>query len=323
MTSTLLVASADGLRQLQLDSQAGTATPVGGVISVQRPLALTTDPSQPGLAWAVACTPDGSAFPLQTGADGPSLGEVASSGGAVPCHTGIVSGEGPTRTVAVANYTGHTVGFATFNGLPAGTVTAQGPVVDFGEGSHPHQVLPSGGQLIVSDLGLDSLHVLDSADPQAPAIRIELEPGAGPRNAVPIGDSHLAVALEVANAAALVRIDRDADGRITGGRQVARVGFEGDPDQTHPSQILRDSRGFVHVLNRGSQRLCTLTVEGDNLELVTERTVPDFPMDIIELDGLLLIACRDGDTVVALQVADPDTEVFRIEVPSPNAIAVV
>ena len=323
MTSTLLVASADSLRQFQLDSQAGTAEPIGGEVSVERPLALTSDPNQAGLAWAVACTPDGSVFPVQTDSDGPRVGATATSGGAVPCHTGIVSGEGASRTVAVANYTGHTVGFASFDGLPAGGVSAQGPVIDFGEGSHPHQVLSSDGQLIVSDLGLDSLHVLDSADPQEPAIRIELEPGAGPRNAVPVGDSHLAVALEVANAAALVRIDRDADGRITGGQQVARVGFEGDPEQTHPSQILRDSRGFVHVLNRGSQRLCTLTVEGDNLELVTERCVPDFPMDIVELDGLLLVACRDSDTVVALQVADPDTEVFRIEVASPNAIAVV
>jgi len=219
-------------------------------------------------------------------------------------------------TLAVANYTGHTVGLVDHGEAP--TLRA---AYDFGPQAHPHQVLVDGDRLLVSDLGGDCLHVVDPAT--GPEARIDLGAGSGPRNAVVVEADLLVVALEVGNGAALVRLDRDAAGRVSGGEVLDRVDFAGDAAQTHPSQVIRDSAGRLHLLNRGSDRVCTLTVADGALTLVAEHPVAAWPMDAVEVDGVLLVACRDADAVVALDPADPSREVWRFAVPTPSALAVL
>lgn|GEM_PF-4681129 len=319
-TVTLLIGSSDGVRQLTVDLAAGTADQVGDLAPLTNPIALTADGPT---AWAVSLVPDGEIRPVTATSTGPVTGAAGPAGGAVPCHTAVLSADGVGRTVAVANYTGHTMGVVAYEDV---TSDATGTLVTsyhFGDNSHPHQVLVDGDRLLVSDLGEDCLQVVDLATPERAVARIDLGTGSGPRDAVATGADQLAVALEVANGAVLVSLERDEAGQVSGGSVTSRVDFAGEPDDTHPSQILRDSLGRVLVLNRGSQRLCVLTVDGDDLTLVAEHPLPDWPMDIVERDGVLLVACRDADAVIGLDVADPTRELFRISVPTPSSLAIV
>lgn len=317
-TVTLLVGSQDGIRQLSLDLATGSADQVGDLAPLTNPIALTADGSS---AWAVALVPDGEIRPVTATADGPVVGGAGPAGGAVPCHTAVVNRDGEARTVVVANYTGHTIGVVDYTDLASdGTLSA---TYHFGDNSHPHQVLIDSDRLLISDLGEDCLQVIDLSVADEPVARIDLGTGAGPRDAVVTAPDQLAVALEIANGAVLVTLERDEAGQVTGGRVTSRVDFEGNPDDTHPSQIFRDSLGRVHVLNRGTHRLCVLNVVGDTLELEAEHPLPDWPMDILERDGVLLVACRDANAVVGLDVSDPTRELFRLSVPSPSSLAIV
>lgn len=319
---SLLIGTATDIRQVRVDPTSGSCVNVGTAVPCATSLSLTPDPLR-SVVWSASLDDDGRVSTVHTGPEGPRAGTSSPTGGAVPCHVGLVAAQGSARTVAVANYSGHNVGIVSSIDVtdPRGGATLEA-TVDFGEGSHPHQVLPLGNRLVVSDLGLDSLHLLDRDDPTNITGRIQLDQGAGPRDAVLIGE-HLVVALEVGNAVGLVQLDRDDDATITGGRQVARHDFTGAPEQTHPSQIIADSRGRALVLNRGSDTLCVVEVADGRITSVTEHDLPAWPMDLVEVDGTVLVACRDADVVVGLDLDDPDTELFRFAVPSPNALVIL
>ncbi len=314
-SANLLIGTASHISQVTVDLTTGTTETIGQPLPANTCLSLTRDADT---VWSVSLDGDGQLAAVRTGADGPVIGLTSPTGGAVPCHSGIVAADGNARTIAVANYTGGNVGVVA---VSADTATLTG-TVDFGGESHPHQVLTAGNRLVVSDLGLNCLHLLDRADPTTVTGRIDLDADAGPRDAVLIGDL-LVVALEVGNAVALVEVERDEAGSIIGGRQVARHNFSGDPDATHPSQIILDSLGRALVLNRGSQRLCVVEVADSGFAQVSEVEVPAWPMDLVEVDGVLLVASRDGDVVVGLDLADPTIERFRFDVPKPNALALL
>lgn len=327
----LLVASTDGVRQLLLDTATGTADPIGTVLPYGKSLAVTAHPAVPRAGWVASADDGGRLVAVTATDDGVRVEASTGSDGAVPCHVAVRDGQ-----VAVANYSGHTVAVFPYH-HDSGHRTA-GPAVvhHFGEQSHPHQVLEVDGQLVVSDLGRDGLHVLaPDADP-APADEppaIPLEPGAGPRNAVRVGPDHLVVALERANAAAVVELQRDAAGTVVGGRQVDRCGFDGETSATHPSQIrlagVEGGTAQVLVLNRGSDRLCVLEVtDGRFGGKAVEHPLPAWPMDLLRLDDVLLVACRDADLLVGLDATDlgPDgaaRTLFSVPVPQPNGVASV
>lgn len=319
-TVTLLVGTADGVRQLSLDLGAGVAATVGEPAPLVNPLAMTADGP---VVWTVSLEPGGEVRPVTAGISGPVAGSAGVTGGDVPCHTAVVARRGKGRTVAVANYTGHTVGLVSYDDVDGGADGTLTATYHFGESSHPHQVLVDGERLLVSDLGEDCLQVIDLSVPDRAVARIDLGTGSGPRDAVATGPDQLAVALEVANGAVLVSLDRDASGQVNGGRVTSRVDFAGAADDTHPSQIFRDSRGRVLVLNRGTQRLCVLDIAGETMTLQAEHPLPDWPMDVLERDGVLLVACRDSDVIVGLDVADPTRELFRLPVPKPSSLAFV
>ncbi|MGD7707194.1 lactonase family protein [Microlunatus sp. Y2014] len=321
-TTHLLIASADRVGLHQLDLAAGTCQQVGDPLPLTTPLGLVA--SRHG-GWVTGFDEDGVVLPVLAGPGGLRPGPRSSSGGAVPCHIAVVTDDGASgaaETVAVANYTGNSVGVVRVADAtdPDGSSELV-DVVNFGEGSHPHQVLRHGAQWVVSDLGLDCLHVLDPADLHGDAVKIDLGEGSGPRDAVAIDESTLVVALEVANAAVLVRLERDGE-RITGGTVTARVDLTGDPADSHPSQILRASDGRVHVLNRGPQTLCTLSVSGDDLTLDGELAIGAWPMDLVELDGQLVIACRDAEALVCVDVTTLQ-QTASIPAPSPAALAIL
>lgn len=331
-TVHLLVASADGARLLELDPAAGTAEPIGSVLPLDKPLAITATADG---GWVVALAPEGRLVRLSATAQGLQPGPETTTGGAVPCHIAVFD---DGHRVAVSNYSGHTVGIVRHD-APAGTAELS-DVYHYGEQSHPHQVLQVDDRLLVCDLGRDGLHVIDPAGTPSGSeaddpVAIPLEDGAGPRDAVRVGPDHLVVALEKANAAAVVELHRDAGGRIVGGRQVDRCAFAGDPAATHPSQILLDrpaaagTPARVLVLNRGSDQLCVLEVaDGRFVGGVTEHPLPSWPMDLVRAGDRVLVACRDADVVVGLDIdglgAEGETlTAFSVPVPAPNGIAVL
>lgn len=314
-SANLLIGTASHITQVTLDLATGATETIGQSLPATTCLSLTRDTD---IVWSVSLDGDGQLAAVHTGSTGPQLGVTSTTGGAVPCHSAVVASDGADRTVAVANYTGGNVGVVAVSG---GSATLTG-TVDFGGESHPHQVLVEGKTLIVSDLGLNCLHLLDRDNPTTVTGRIELDGDAGPRDAVLIGDL-LVVALEVGNAVALVELERDQAGTVIGGRQTARHAFAGEADATHPSQIILDSLGRALILNRGSQKLCIVELADGSFSQVTEVDVPQWPMDLVEVDGVLLLAARDGDVVVGLDLSDPRVERFRFEMPKPNALALL
>ena len=332
----LLVACADGVRHLRLDTANGTAETIGSALPIESPLAITADRTTPNGSWTTALTSGGQVLTVAATADGVQAGDPVASGGAVPCHIAVLDGAAADG-VAVANYTGHTVGVVR---TADGGRAELGAVYDFGEASHPHQVLDVDGRLVVCDLGRDGLHVIDlavapSAAEASDPVAIPLEDGAGPRNAVRVGPDHLVVALEKANAAAVVELQRDPDGVVIGGRQVDRCAFSGSTSDTHPSQVLldRDATGGgparILVLNRGSDQLCVLEVaDGRFVGGPTEHPLPAWPMDLARVGEMLLVACRDAEVLVGLDAHDlghggSGRIVFSVPVPRPHGIAVV
>ena len=260
------------------------------------------------------------------------------SGGAEPAHLAI----DPTdRFVLVANYGSGSV--AVFPILEDGALGDASDVVQhYGSGpdtarqesAHAHQVVfdSVGEQVIVVDLGVDSLYFYDLDESGHLGERVDerftTEPGAGPRHIAFHPDGrHLFVLCELDNTLLVLR--RDASGFA----QVhAASTLPADFDGTSHAAAVRVSRDGdrVYTSNRGdldSISVFAFDADAGTIALLqVEPSIAAGPRDfVITGDGAgLIVAGQGNDLIVTFAVGDEGlTEQSRAEAPTPVCLVLV
>lgn len=248
---------------------------------------------------------------------GESLRLLGSSGtgGAEPCHVAVdPSGE----LLVVVNYAS---GSLTVVGLDDAGVPGEqrqlvqlegsGPVPDRQTSAHPHQAVfsPDGDHVLVPDLGADVVRLFRVDRPsrrlQAAGL-LAVPAGTGPRHAVVTGTGSVVVTGELSQTVLRGQVDWAA-AELTGWHVVPSTRrATGGPN--HPGDIVHDEEhGIVHVANRGLDTVSSYSLASGGLEPMSEiRAGGRWPQHLAVVGGALLVAARDSDAVVRLEV-DPVT----------------
>ncbi|NNG20037.1 beta-propeller fold lactonase family protein [Naumannella sp. ID2617S] len=238
------------------------------------------------LRWTAEDQPD-EVVSLRVDPDGfVELGR-APSGGGTPCAAALP--EGARDVLAVANYSGASVGLVELTDAAATRLRGTWPL----DAVHPHMVLPTVHGNVVPDLGADVLHLV-GADGRVE--RIAVPAGVGPRHAVPIDLDRVAVSGELGAALAVVDLAARRVESVTPSTATEEGAYVGD-------LVLVDDH--VLVANRGHATLGVIRL-GERPELVGELEVPGrWPQHLKLIGDRVLVACRDSDVVLALDVTDP------------------
>jgi 6-phosphogluconolactonase len=262
------------------------------------------------------------------------------SGGAEPCYL-ILDPSG--RFLLVANY--GTGSVAVFELRPDGSLGAMaGHVQHEGSSVHPerqvgphaHMVAfdPHNGEVLVSDLGLDSVMVYaltgSGALVERPERRIEMSPGAGPRHLAFHPDGHrLFVANELDNT--LVALRRDDERFVpTATASTLPAGFS---SQSQAAAVrVSPSGGCVLVSNRGIESDSIAVFRYMNrdggLELTQiQPTAGQQPREFVfDPDGRFVVVANQDSHTLAVFAFDEQACQLRLlttaTVPTPVCLAV-
>jgi len=253
----------------------------------------------------------------------------ASTGGADPCHLVVVPA---LQAVVVANYTSGSVAV-----IPVGSdggfvqpvprqliaLAGSGPDPVRQAASHAHYLLPTPGgrELLVSDLGGDTLRAL-RIDTVAGRLvdegeAIRFGPGTGPRHAVFSGDGRrLYVVGELDGSISTV----DWDGQKARGRVIATS--EAAPNlsaQPYLSHITRSGDQLL-VGCRSEQLLARHDLRADGMpELSATISLPgEWPRHHAHVDGMVLVALQEGGEVVSL--GGQGEVLGKVLIPSPACV---
>jgi 6-phosphogluconolactonase len=293
--------------------------PDGGAVIVFDPTTWESRHETDGLAGALALAvhPNGAAIYV---ADG--VGELVSiaapgwnvlgrqpSGGNVPCALAV---DPSGRFVVTAHYLSadlavHPIGAD----LTLGPLAAErhhegsGPVAGRQDAAHLHHVAfdPAQGTAIVTDLGADRLYeyAVDAEGRPDVVDEVAAPSGSGPRHSAFGANGDLFVSDELSSR--LSRYRRDDTGRL---RWIEAVSTRETDDgaENYPSELVLGP-GVVYVANRGRDTIAVIDVSGPQLELVQEQPCGGaFPQHLAVLDGQLLCANRQSDTITALPIGD-------------------
>jgi 6-phosphogluconolactonase len=262
------------------------------------------------------------------------------SGGAEAAHLAI----DPTgRFVVVANYgSGTVVVFPILEDRSLGEATdvvqhyGSGPDAARQESPHAHQVVfdPTGEQLIVVDLGVDSLYFYDLDETGRLAERVDerfsTEPGAGPRHVALHPDGrHLFVLNELDSTLLVLRRDASGFAQVHAASTLP-ADFDGH-SQAAEVRVSPSGR-FVYTSNRGD--LDSIAVFGFDADagtialLLVQPSVAVVPRDFLLTDdgSLLIVAGQESDSIVTFAVDEDGpalTELGRIEAPTPVCLVLV
>lgn len=241
---------------------------------------------------------------LRRGVDRP-IAAMATTGTG-PCHLSI----DPTgRHLWATTYTGGTIEEFVLD--DDGSLAARGAVVQrFGSGprstrqdsSHPHATVWLHDLLVACDLGTDELAVHDSTG--KPLHTIATEPGAGPRQAAPIGDAgHLIVVNELSRSASLVSIDRDGTGEVLHTISVAPDSVDG---HLGAAVAVDAEEAFAFVSTRGHDSIAVLSLRDTDAGRLHLESVHHLsgcgPRHIAWVDGTLFVSLQGSDRIVALEL---------------------
>jgi 6-phosphogluconolactonase len=259
------------------------------------------------------------------------------SGGAEPAHLAI----DPTgRFVVVANYGSGTVAVLPIledRSLGEATDVVQhfgsGPDAARQESPHAHQVVfdPTGQQVIVVDLGVDSLYFYDLDETGHLGERVDerftTEPGAGPRHVALHPDGrHLFVLNELDSMLLVLRRDASGFAQVHAASTLP-ADFEG---ASLAAEVRVSPSGrFVYTTNRGD--LDSIAVFGFDADagaialLLVEPSIAAIPRDfVLTADGAyLIVAGQDSDSIVTFAVDEEGptlTEESRAEAQTPVCV---
>jgi 6-phosphogluconolactonase len=257
-----LVEERDGAHWEVLGAVAGPAHPSFGLRDPHRPVLYVVSEQAEGCVVPVFL--DDPDLPLRVGQGQPS-------GGASPCHLAWVGGG---RAVAVANYTGGTVGLlpvAADGSLEAPVAIADhgdlelGPRSDRQEAPHPHHVLAVGGDgLLVLDLGADAVvgYRLGSDGSLRRVAVSRLTPGSGPRHAVLSRDgTRLWLINELASTITVARLD-PASLRVEPGPTVSILPPGHSGDGTAAEVALDPDEAVLYASHRGHDSIVRFRLGG-------------------------------------------------------------
>ncbi len=244
-------------------------------------------------------------------------GQRASRGGA-PCYVTV---DRAARHALVANYVGGNVAVLPI-GADGSIGDASAVVQHTGRGAHPvrqaaphaHCVVlaPSGGHVVVTDLGVDRImvHRFDAASgalSPSPVAEVALRPGAGPRHLAFSADGRtLYVACELDST--LVALDYDSDSGRLQERQRLFTRPAGATGENFPADVhVHPSGRTVYVSNRGDDSVAVFAVAPLSGELSLTQSVATggrWPRNFaLAPDGkLLLVANQRSGTIVAFRV---------------------
>jgi 6-phosphogluconolactonase len=286
-------------------------------VPADSPSWLARHPSLPVL-YAVAETDEGQvrAWRLEDGAPAGPLGS-GDTGGAEPAHLTV----DPTgRFLITANYTGGSISVHRLG--PDGSIGERTDLVQHqvhGEHprqdtAHPHMVLATEDQLLVTDLGADAIYLYRlSADGKLAQNGVLVAPrGSGPRHVLPVGGRYYATA-ELSGQVLVY----DAGEHLAG-----RMAASSRPGPNQPSELVSDGR-YLYVANRGPNTVSVFELEGHAPRYVTEVATGDWPRHIALEDGTLYVANERSHQVMRMRI-DPETGIpaheQTIEVPSPTFV---
>jgi 6-phosphogluconolactonase len=270
----------DGLLQV---SRIALSNPSWVVPHPLVPLLYVTQETEPGQVAVIAIAGDGSLDERQR----------VDSYGALPCHLAI---DADATQLAVSNYLDGTV--TVWALTPSGAIgerrgvwqlTGNGPVRGRQEQAHAHAAYWRGSELLIVDLGGDSLQVLDSHGALRTAVR--LPPGFGPRHLVRVGRKQAVVVGELSGELALVDLSRNRAPVLD---VVPTSRFAG----AQPSGITRRDNGVV-VANRTVGTVSEFVVDGGRLVRTAEVRLPgDHPRAISTVGHRLFVCVQDAGLLV-------------------------
>jgi 6-phosphogluconolactonase len=286
-------------------------------IPADSPSWLARHPSLPVL-YAVAETDEGHvrAWRLEDGAPAEPLGS-GETGGAEPAHLTV----DPTgRFLITANYTGGSISVHRLG--PDGSIGERTDLVRHqvhGEhprqdAAHPHMVLATADQLLITDLGGDAIYLYRlTADGRLAQNGVLVAPrGSGPRHVLPVGNRYYATA-ELSGQVLVY----DAGEHLAG-----QVPASARPGPNQPSELVTDGR-FLYVANRGPNTVSVFDLQDNAPHYRTEVATGDWPRHIALGDGTLYVANERSHQVMRMRI-DPATGVpaheHTIEVPSPTFV---
>jgi 6-phosphogluconolactonase len=286
-------------------------------IPADSPSWLGRHPQLP-VVYAVAETDEGRvrAWRLEDGMPAESLGS-GETGGAEPAHLTV----DPTgRFLITANYTGGSISVHRLG--PDGSIGERTDLVQHqvhGEhprqdAAHPHMVLATDDQVLVTDLGGDAIYLYRlTPEGRLSQNGVLVAPrGSGPRHVLAVGGRYYATA-ELSGQVLVY----DAAEHLAG-RAVASA----RPGPNQPSELVSDGR-YLYVANRGPNTVSVFDLEGGTLCYVTEVATGDWPRHIALENGTLYVANERSHQVTRMRI-DPATGVpaheQTIEVPSPTFV---
>ena len=296
-----------------------------------------------GGAQAMTAHPAGRCLYLADGVDNQIVSIGAStlaelgrqpSGGTHPCALAVhPSG----RFLVTAHYFGdatlavHPIGADLALGPAVATLDHHGgggPVTTRQEAAHLHHVAfdPRRGTAFVTDLGSDRIYEYDfGPDGQPLHVAETIAPaGSGPRHSRFGPDGDLLVSDELSSGLSRYRRDPDT-GRLTW-VDAADTRSDADGPPNYPSELVLGA-GVAYIANRGRDTIAVVDVAGPRPALGQEAPSGGaFPQHLAALDGHLLCANRDSNTITALPIGEggrlgPPAVVA--EVPGPNWITVL
>ena len=174
---------AESIKLFSFDESDGSATPAGEINTKRNPSWVTADPARKVLHCTGENAPHGSLqsfpYPKDLAGEWTPSSQVDVSG--APCHISLIG-----DTIVSANYMGGNISVVK-EGTLLETHTTEGRLPenpsfqDRQEGPHPHHIeIVDGSVVAVSDLGFDTVTVMDSAGGDVKKV-ISMGEGRGPR----------------------------------------------------------------------------------------------------------------------------------------------
>lgn len=306
-------AEAEGIRCFDLDTDACTMTPAGGVSGVSNPSYLAA--SDDGrFVYAVmedmmfAGQFGGGVAALTWQGDALRLLNCQPTGGTLPCHVLLDEAK---QTLYVGNYMSGSLSAFALNAdgslkarIAFDQHSGHGVNPDRQEGPHVHfcGFAPDGSGFYCNDLGLDTVffYRADAAGvPVHDAARdIRVPGGAGPRHFATHPDfpDRLFLLFELASEVAVVKTD------VPGGRVLQRLSTLADKNVENICAAVKfspDGR-YLYASSRGEDSIAVMELQPDGL-LRRVQVCPSggcAPRDILVLDDLLLAANQDSNVIV-------------------------